>query len=398
MHRYVIFPLLLMLCSSVSATEETTSSHEVPAGATKNPPATSTSATTPTHSNGEEAPETKSPSTSTPTSTNPQATQATSPPDEKVSKEKILNSLSKMTPKEMAELMNFISTIAEKFGTGTVPLEEPPSKEKISTTIKQMSPKEVAELMNFLTTMEEDVTNSGSVPEENSKTVPTAVTDTLKRIVSGTPSKTTVVPSPLPGLYEAMLDSEVIYISADGRYVIMGDVRDIQTGRNLTEEKRNQVRVDAINSLDEKEMVVFTPQKETKEIVNVFTDVDCPYCSKFHQSVDKLNEAGIKVRYLAFPRAGVGSDTYKKMVSVWCAKDKQKAMTAAKARQEVESATCENPVEKQYELGKKIGVQGTPALVLSTGELIPGYVPPERLIPYVTHQVPNLGLRRGGKR
>ena len=382
MRRYAIFPVLFILCSHVSAAEGTTSSPGATGTTTQNPPAVSPNSVS-----------------SQQTTTQPTAsTQPASSTEDKMSKEKILTSLNKMTPKEMAELMNFISTMAEKFGTNTAPLEEPASKEKISSTIKQMGQKEVAELMNFLTTMEEDVNRSGIPPEENSKTIPTAVTDTLKRIVSGTPSKTTIVPSPLPGLYEAMLDSEVIYISADGRYVMMGDLRDIQTGKNLTEEKRNQLRVDAINSLDEKEMVVFAPQKETKEIVNVFTDVDCPYCAKFHQSVEKLNEAGIKVRYLAFPRAGVGSDTYKTMVSVWCAKDKQKAMTAAKARQKVEPATCENSVDKEYELGKKIGVQGTPALVLSDGELIPGYVPPERLIPYVTHQIPNLGLRRSGKR
>jgi len=309
----------------------------------------------------------------------------------KVSKEQILETVNKMEPKEITKLMNFINTMADKSGS---PPNEPPSREKISNTIKQMSPSAMAELMNFLTTMQEDVTRSGSVPEENPHTVPSAVTATLKRILKVAPEKMTVTSSPITGLYEAMVDSEVIYLTGDGRYVVMGDIRDTQTGKNLTEERRNQVRVDLLNSLDEKEMVVFAPTKETKEVVNVFTDVDCPYCVKFHQGIDKLTEAGIKVRYLAFPRAGIGSDTYKKMVSVWCAKDKPKAMTDAKMKREVPASTCDNAVQKEYELGQKMGVQGTPALVLSSGELIPGYVPADKLIPYVTHQVSTLGNRR----
>ncbi|MCK5664745.1 MAG: thioredoxin fold domain-containing protein, partial [Thiotrichaceae bacterium] len=106
-------------------------------------------------------------------------------------------------------------------------------------------------------------------------------------------------------------------------------------------------------------------------------------CSKFHNEVAKLNEAGVKVRYFSFPRAGVGSSTYNKMVSVWCSKDQQQAMTDAKERRNVKAATCKNPITKQYELGQRIGITGTPALVLSDGTLVPGYVPAAKLIPYL---------------
>jgi|GEM_PF-87075 len=272
------------------------------------------------------------------------------------------------------------------------------AKEKILSSISKMTPKEVAELMNFVTAMEEDVSNT-PVSEDALQTVPTSVRETLKRIVKADPNKISIVNAPIHGLYEATIESEVIYVSADGHYVIMGDIRDANTGRNLTEDKRDGIRKEAMAAVKESDMVVFAPATEVKGTLNVFTDVDCGYCAKFHlEAVKKLNEAGIKVRYLAFPRAGKNSETYHKMVSVWCAKDRQIAMTDAKAGRAVTPATCDNPIAQQYDLGKQIGVTGTPALVLSSGELIPGFVPPERLIPYILGKSTSVFGRIGSAR
>lgn len=216
--------------------------------------------------------------------------------------------------------------------------------------------------------------------------VPAAVTETVKRVqqlLRVKNDKVSVTASPVTGLYEVVIGGEVIYISADGRYFVTGNIYESKSRRNLTDEKRGELRVAALNELKDAALVVFAPEKETLHTINVFTDVDCPYCSKFHDEVPELNKAGIKVRYLAFPRAGVGSKTYKTMVSVWCAEDKQQAMTDAKARRKVKPATCENPVAQQYELGQRIGITGTPAMVLSDGELVPGYVAAKKLIGYL---------------
>ena len=221
-----------------------------------------------------------------------------------------------------------------------------------------------------------------SAPETPASEIPSVVTKSIKRLIKD-PNKASVEPAPIAGLYEVMVGADVFYVSADGRYLLMGDIREAKTGKNITDNKREQFRREVLNTFDEEKMIVFAPEKETKHTINVFTDVDCPYCAKFHNEVPKLNEAGIKVRYLAFPRAGVGSKTYKTMVSVWCAKDQQQALTDAKARKEIEPAECDNPVEEQYELGQRIGINGTPAMVLSNGELVPGYVPAPRLISFL---------------
>lgn len=213
--------------------------------------------------------------------------------------------------------------------------------------------------------------------------VPSAVSETLKSLLNQDFQKASIAPAPIKGLYEVVVGSEVLYVTADGAHLILGNIVDAKTRENLTDNKRDTLRAKAIDSVSEKEMIVFAPEKDTKYTVNVFTDVDCGYCAKFHQEVAALNKAGVKIRYLAFPRAGIDSDTYKRMVSVWCSEDQQQAITDAKARRDVPAKECDSPVRKEYELGKSIGVSGTPALVLSDGELVPGYVPAAKLISYL---------------
>ena len=182
----------------------------------------------------------------------------------------------------------------------------------------------------------------------------------------------------LPGIYEVRFGTFIVYLTDDGRYMLRGDLVDLAAGRNVTEEARQLVRTDAIGALGEASMIVFSP-KTARHTVTVFTDVDCPYCARMHQQMDEYNRLGISIRYTAFPRAGVGSPTFDKMVSVWCAADPHAAMTDAKAGVAIETARCDNPVQEHYRIGREIGVTGTPAIVLESGEIVPGYVPPEDL-------------------
>jgi thiol:disulfide interchange protein DsbC len=111
----------------------------------------------------------------------------------------------------------------------------------------------------------------------------------------------------------------------------------------------------------------------------VFTDIDCGYCRKLHAQMEEYNANGIAINYMAFPRAGIGSRSYEKAVSVWCADDQQAAMTLAKAGSDPDPKQCDNPIAEQYQLGLSMGVSGTPNMMTQSGQLIPGYVPPEQL-------------------
>ena len=130
--------------------------------------------------------------------------------------------------------------------------------------------------------------------------------------------------------------------------------------------------------IDHEQEISFSPEEPQHELL-VFTDIDCGYCRKLHSQIDEYLEQGIAIHYLAFPRAGIGSPSYNTAVSVWCADDRQGALTAAKAGETVEPLQCENPVAEQYQLGLDLGVTGTPALLTSDGSMIPGYMPPETL-------------------
>lgn len=205
-----------------------------------------------------------------------------------------------------------------------------------------------------------------------------AVREALSKVIPGA-EPDTVRPAQLPGFYEVAFGSELYYVSQDARYLISGDVIDLKQKANLSEQRRGALRLDALAALGEEKMIVYPAKGETKHVVNVFTDIDCGYCRKLHSGMDKMNELGIEVRYLAYPRAGIGSGSYDKAVSVWCADDPKEAMNVAKAGKEPPQAECENPVAEEFKLGQAVGVSGTPALVLEDGTLVPGYVPPERL-------------------
>lgn len=193
-----------------------------------------------------------------------------------------------------------------------------------------------------------------------------------------------VTPAPVPGFFQAIVGNEqVIYISEDGRYVMQGSLIDLQTRQNLSEQlldtQLRPVRKAAIDAVDEASMVVFTP-KQTKHTVTVFTDIDCFYCRKLHAEIEQLTAMGIKVRYMAFPRAGVDSPSYFQAVNVWCAKDQQAAMTQAKRQQPVAPATCDHQIKQHMQVVRDLGLRGTPAMVLENGQLLAGYVPANELL------------------
>lgn len=188
----------------------------------------------------------------------------------------------------------------------------------------------------------------------------------------------TIGETPVPGLMEVRLNNEILYMSDDGRYLLQGRMVDLETQTDLTDAAKSGVRREQLANLDPSEFVTFGSEKAEHEIL-VFTDPDCGYCRRLHEQMAEYNEQGITVHYLAFPRAGVGSDTHEKLVSVWCADDRQDAMDIAKAGGTPEKATCENPVDTQYQLGQSLGVTGTPSMVTFSGDMLPGYVPPEQL-------------------
>ena len=187
----------------------------------------------------------------------------------------------------------------------------------------------------------------------------------------------------LEGMYEVELGSgEVIYSDAKGEYFLLGQLYQLSDEKgfvNLTEGKMNAQRATLLKAIPEAEKVSFKAQGAEKASVYIFTDVDCPYCRKLHNEVPQLQAMGISVEYLAFPRQGPSSATFKKMANIWCAKDKVKAMTLSKQGKSLENIECSNPVLAQYTLGQKVGVTGTPAIITADGQLIPGYMPAERL-------------------
>ena len=192
-----------------------------------------------------------------------------------------------------------------------------------------------------------------------------------------------VSPAPVPGLFEVLVGTDVFYMTADGRYLLQGDLLDLAERRNVTEQQRSAIRAERIGEVPLADMIEFAPPNR-KHVLYVFTDVQCTYCRRLHRDMAEINKRGIAVRYLAFPRAGVGSAVFTQMESVWCSADRRQALTAAKLGEPVPPKTCANPVGTQYALGETLGIHGTPAIYTSAGRLLPGYLPPAELLDAVT--------------
>jgi thiol:disulfide interchange protein DsbC len=189
--------------------------------------------------------------------------------------------------------------------------------------------------------------------------------------------------SPIPGLYQIQSGANLLYVSADGHFLLQGEVLDLRKPKdqwNITEVARSQVRIKFLKNLNNKDMVVYSPSQKPKGQVTIFTDVDCGYCRKQHQDVAELTAGGIEVRYLSFPRQGLGSPTFQKAVSIWCATDRKKAFETAVAGDKIAELSCANPIEQQFNLGRQFGINGTPTLLFADGTMIPGYIKASQLI------------------
>ncbi|PID33586.1 MAG: hypothetical protein CR955_01810 [Thiotrichales bacterium] len=192
-----------------------------------------------------------------------------------------------------------------------------------------------------------------------------------------------VKPSVIDGLFEVEVGGQIIYLTADGEKVISGDIYDLKNKKSVTEEASNKLRKAILATVADADKIIYKAKNE-KYKVTIFTDVSCPYCTKIHNEVPKFNDLGITVEYLAFPRAGIGSRTAKQMQKVWCAENRTVALTNAKVKDVFPTKTCDGKqVAQQYKLGEQLGIRATPTMVLSDGEILPGYIKPDELAEYL---------------
>jgi thiol:disulfide interchange protein DsbC len=193
-----------------------------------------------------------------------------------------------------------------------------------------------------------------------------------------------VGPSPIPGLYEVTMGGLIAYVSGDGKYLVSGNVYDLDTQVNLTATRRNAARARALAAASEDQMIVFSPAN-AKMTVTVFTDIDCGFCRRFHGQIAEMNKAGIRVRYLMFPRSGPGTESWRKAETVWCAADRRDALTRAKRGEEVKAKSAKSckaaeAIQAQYSMGEDMGVEGTPAIFTQTGDYVGGFMTTDQLV------------------
>lgn len=215
----------------------------------------------------------------------------------------------------------------------------------------------------------------------NTSDVPQAVLDAIRALAPKAQIQA-VEKSPLPGLYQVIVQGQAVYVSADGRYMLQGDAFDLKTQARLADARLDALRHAALAKIPASRMIRFAPA-HPKYTVTVFTDVDCPYCRVFHSHIAEYNKLGIAVNYLFWPRSGLNTPSSDKAVSVWCAADRKRAFTQAKHGVDPKPARCDNPVAHDYQLGIDLGVDGTPTIIASNGAALNGYADPMQLLQWL---------------
>lgn len=193
-----------------------------------------------------------------------------------------------------------------------------------------------------------------------------------------------VAGTPVEGIYEVVSGPHIVYVSADAKFMFQGELIDLKKRVSLTEPRRRETIKAAVAAVSEDQMIIYEP-KETRHTITVFTDIDCGYCRKLHSEMDDFLKAGIRVRYMMYPRTGKGSSSYDKAVAVWCAEDRNSALTDAKNGKDPAMKRCDNPIDAHMELVAKLGARGTPFIVLENGQTQPGYVPAARMAQLLDH-------------
>jgi thiol:disulfide interchange protein DsbC len=234
---------------------------------------------------------------------------------------------------------------------------------------------------------------AGDPPNSTSTAVP--VPSPNPAIVSNADAAAATIPgvkkedvrqSPVAGVFEVRRGADIVYMSGDGQYVFTGDLYNVPTHSNLTEAHRRVLRQKLIEAIPESQMVIFSPP-QPKYTITVFTDVDCAYCRELHRQIADYNRLGVRVRYIFYPRTGPNTESWHKAEQVWCSSDRKAALTRAKLGQPLEAKACGNtPVQREYELGKAIGLEGTPGIVASNGAMVGGYLPPQALVEELAQQ------------
>ena len=229
----------------------------------------------------------------------------------------------------------------------------------------------------FLLLSAASLTNVASAAKTTEKDIERVRAELVKMIPQAINAE--IVAAPVKGVYRMQVQGNYAFAYVTGDYVLLGDLYNTESKENLGDKASSERMAAKLKDTPTSKMIVYGPE-DPKRYITVFTDIDCGYCRKLHLEMPELTEAGIQVRYLAFPRAGIGSESHKKYVSVWCSDDQQKALTDAKAGRAVATASCDNPIEDSYKLGREVGVRGTPTIIFDDGTVTPGYIPSAKLI------------------
>ncbi len=189
---------------------------------------------------------------------------------------------------------------------------------------------------------------------------------------------TSISKTPYGGLYEVVVDGQAAYTTSDGKYLVLGNVIDLASKRNVTAERNAKLMEVKWSTLPFAKAIKEVKGNGSRKLA-IFSDADCPYCRKLEPELEKLTN--VTIYTFLYPIEGLHPDAVPTSKKIWCEKDRLKAWKAymLKGEEPKSKGDCANPVDDIIALGAKLKVSGTPTMILENGQRIPGFMPADKL-------------------
>ncbi len=182
-----------------------------------------------------------------------------------------------------------------------------------------------------------------------------------------------VLRGPMPNLYEVRIGTDIFYTDEKAQYLIMGQIQDLKSGKNYTQDRLDGLAVDAVFDPNNKTNALKLVKGNGKREIAVFEDANCGYCKKLRSELEKLTDVTIYTYLVPI----LSQDSETKMRNVWCAKDRNKSYDEWMLRGVSPASAderCAAPIEANQALARNLRVTGTPALFFSNGKRVPGFI------------------------
>ncbi|WP_151723563.1 DsbC family protein [Acinetobacter ursingii] len=184
--------------------------------------------------------------------------------------------------------------------------------------------------------------------------------------------------TPLKDIYEVYMGGQIVYTNDDANYFFIGNLIDNKNQKNLTEDSLQKLEKIDVSTLPLDQAIKHV-KGNGQRVLYLFSDPDCPYCQRLEKQMASIDN--VTIYLFLYPLKGLHPNAENMATKIWCAKDQYAAWEnyLLNKKQPTKAASCQTPIQKNLELGKRLKISGTPTMFLKNGNRITGAMEADEL-------------------